>query len=217
MSEVEAPDGPPAWLERARSDPRFAAAAIALVALAAAAAWVRSAGGGAPPAPSPSASSTAAPAPATTAVARVLVHVAGAVTRAGVVELAAGARVHDAIAAAGGAAPDADLARLNLAAPLADGQRIAVPRVGEVLAAAPGDTAAAQPGIAGGADAPGPLNLNTATAAQLEELPGIGPALAAAIVAERERRGGFARVEDLRAVRGIGEQRFADLRGLVTV
>lgn len=218
MSEVEVPDGPPAWLERARSDPRFAAAAIVLVVVAAAAAWVRSAAGGPSPAPPvPPASTTAAPAPATTAVARVLVHVVGAVARAGVVELVAGARVHDAIAAAGGAAADADLARLNLAAPLADGQRIAVPRVGEALTAAPGDAAAPLPGAPGGAEATGPLNLNTATATQLEELPGIGPTLAAAILAERERRGGFARVEDLRAVRGIGEQRFADLRGLVTV
>lgn len=145
----------------------------------------------------------------------VVVHVAGAVTHPGVVELAAGARVVDAIEAAGGALATADLDRLNLAAKLTDGQRVLVQNVGDPPEApgAPGDPSVAP----GTAEAGGLLNLNTATAEQLEELPGIGPALAEAIIAERERRGGFRNVLELRDVRGIGEKRFADLVELVTV
>ncbi|MFM8303018.1 MAG: helix-hairpin-helix domain-containing protein [Actinomycetota bacterium] len=139
----------------------------------------------------------------------VVVHVAGAVVKPGVLRMPAGARVIDAIEGAGGAAPDADLDRLNLAAKLVDGQRILVVKVGAVGA----DPTAATPG--GG---PGALiDLNAATSAQLEEIPGIGPALAAAIIGERERRGGFRSVNELREVRGIGEARFADLRNRVTV
>jgi competence protein ComEA len=101
---------------------------------------------------------------------------------------------------------------LNLAAKLVDGQRILVTRVGQ--AAPVGD-----PAGAGAAD-PGSgalIDLNNATSAQLETLPGIGPSLAGAIIAERDRRGGFRSVNELREVRGIGEKRFADLRDLVMV
>ncbi len=144
-----------------------------------------------------------------------LVHVAGAVAAPGLVEVPAGARIADAVAAAGGGLPDADLDRLNLAAKLADGQRIPVSRVGEPLLAGPtGDGTNA--GTADGEPA-GPIDLNTATQAELETLPGIGPTFAAAIIRERERRGGFTNVEQLRDVRGIGDKRFADLRPLVTV
>jgi competence protein ComEA len=144
-----------------------------------------------------------------------LVHVAGAVARPGLVEVAAGDRVADAIAAAGGGLPDSDLDRLNLAAPVADGQRIPVARVGEPVG---GADPAAPGGDAGGSGAPaGPIDLNTATAEQLDTLPGIGPTLAAAILRERERRGGFTDVGQLRDVRGIGEARYADIRELVTV
>jgi competence protein ComEA len=148
---------------------------------------------------------------------RVIVHVAGAVATPGVVELEGAARVIDAIEAAGGAVPDADLDRLNLAAKLVDGQRVLVQRVGEPAApSAPGSTGtgdpSADPSVGGGL-----LDLNTATTLQLEELPGIGPALAAAILEERDRRGGFRSINELRDVRGIGEQRFADLRDRVTV
>lgn len=213
MSEVEVPAGPLPWLERLRADPRVAAGAVAVVLVAAGVAWFRASNAGAPPA----ASVTTLPevTSSTTAPARVLVHVVGAVARAGVVELVDGARVHDAIDAAGGATGDADLAQLNLAAPVADGQRVAVPRFGEVLAPAAAGGAAG--GGTGGVDASGLVNLNTATGAQLEELPGIGPTLAEAIIAERERSGGFEKVEDLQKVRGIGEKRFAELRELVTV
>lgn len=212
MSEVEVPARPLPWFERLRADPRVAAGAVVVVLVAAAVAWFRASDAGAPPAGSvttpPEVTSS------TTAPARVLVHVVGAVARAGVVELVDGARVHDAIDAAGGATGDADLAQLNLAAPVADGQRVAVPRVGEVLPVGAGATPG---GGTPGVDASGLVNLNTATAAQLEELPGIGPMLAEAIIAERERGGGFRQVEDLQKVRGIGEKRFAELRELVTV
>jgi competence protein ComEA len=143
------------------------------------------------------------------------VHVAGAVNRPGVVRIRAGARVVDAIDAAGGGLPDADLDRLNLAAKLVDGQRVAVARVG---APAPVESGAIPGAVdpAAGVD-PGPVNVNTATQAQLEELPGIGPALAGAIIAEREKRGGFRDVAELQDVRGIGDARFADIKDLVSV
>ena len=145
-------------------------------------------------------------------------HVAGAVTRPGVVELPAGSRVIDAVEAVGGALADADLDRLNLAAKVADGQRVYVPKVGQPDPGAAGDadaTAGADPraGTPGGEK----LNLDAATAAQLEELPGIGPTYAQAIIAERQRRGGFTSVNELRSVRGIGDKRFSELAPLVTV
>ena len=136
---------------------------------------------------------------------------AGAVVRPGVYRLPPGGRVADAIEAAGGPAPGAELHRLNLAAPLVDGSQVYVPLAGEAPPAG-----AAAPG-AGAEAPPGPLDLNTATAAQLEELPGIGPATAAAIVDAREERGGFASVDDLLDVRGIGPAKLEALRDLVTV
>lgn len=213
-----------------RGDPRAGAVALLAVALAAGAFWFRTgvegsagaggaAGGGGPATTAPVAST--ATTTTSTAPATVVIHVAGAVARPGVVSLPAGARVVDAIDAAGGAVPEADLDRLNLAALLADGQRVLVARVGDPPT--PGDQPAgvsggvtpADPGAAPGA--PVLVNLNTATQAQLETLPGIGPTLAQSIIAERDRRGGFTSVEQLRQVRGIGDKRFADLRDLVTV
>ena len=151
---------------------------------------------------------------------RVVVHVAGAVARPGVVELASGSRVIDALEAAGGGLPEADLDRLNLAAKIVDGQRVLVQRIGDPPAAADGSGSASPSGAGSatpGAATTGPLNLNTATLEQLDGLPGIGPVLAAAILAERVRRGAFKSVNELRDVHGIGEQRFADLRELVAV
>ncbi len=141
-------------------------------------------------------------------------HVAGDVARPGVVRLTAGARVVDAIAAAGGGLPDADLDRLNLAAKVADGQRVAVAKIGEP---APIETGAVAGGVAGDGAPSGPINLNAATATQLEDLPGIGPSLAAAIITERDKRGGFKAVAELQDVRGIGELRYADIKDLVSV
>jgi len=154
----------------------------------------------------PSSSSSAVP-----ATTEVVVHAAGAVVHPGVYELPAGARVTDLIDAAGGATPDADLDQLNLAAPVTDGERVYVPRVGETV------VPVASGGTEGAAAAAGPLDLNLATLDQLDELPGIGPATARAILDERERRGGFRAVDDLLDVRGIGPAKLEAIRDLVTV
>jgi competence protein ComEA len=140
----------------------------------------------------------------------VSVHVAGAVERAGVYELGAGSRVQDAIAAAGGATPEADANALNLAAELVDGTRVYVPVAGETVQV---DSAGAP---ATAASASGPVDLNRATAAELDVLPGVGPATAAAIVAEREQNGPFLSVDELARVRGIGPAKLDALAGLVT-
>jgi competence protein ComEA len=148
----------------------------------------------------------------------IAVHVAGAVNHPGVVELHAGARVIDAVEAVGGALADGDLDRLNLAAKVSDGQRVYVAKVGQADPGAPADGSGGGTGEpSGSGTASGKVNLNTATQAQLEELPGIGPTYAQAIIAERQRRGGFTSVNDLRSVRGIGDKRFAELAPLVTV
>lgn len=147
----------------------------------------------------------------------VFVHVAGAVVGPGVYELAGAARVQDAIEAAGGPTGDADLDGLNLAAPLADGQRVYVPVGGEIDPASipAGGGSAAGSEVAG--DAAGPIDLNTATVEQLEGLPGVGPATAAAIVDDRERHGPFASVAELERVAGIGPAKLAAVVELVTV
>ena len=144
----------------------------------------------------------------------VVVHVAGAVGLPGVQRLPAGARVIDAVDAAGGLRPDADAARVNLAAELVDGSQVYVPVVGEAPPAAPAGGATAG-GAAGVGD--GLVDLNTADAAALDSLPGVGPATAAAIIDHRERHGPFASVDDLHDVRGIGEAKLAQLRDLVRV
>lgn len=202
-----------------RTDARFGVIALVVIAVVAGVVWYRVgvAGGGSDRSPRPSTSATRPASPLSTTStsqpgAEVVVHVAGAVMHPGVVELPLGSRVIDAVEAAGGGVVDADLDRLNLAAKVADGERVLVPRIGELTVSAP-DGSLGEPDATAGAL----VNLNTATTAQLEELPGIGPVLAGAIVDEREQRGGFRSVNELRDVRGIGEQRFADLRELVTV
>ena len=146
-----------------------------------------------------------------TSLARVVAHAAGAVVHPGVYELRAGARVTDLIDAAGGPTPDADVDRLNLAAPVTDGERVYVPRIGEAMPTVAGTGGAAAGEVAG------PLDLNTATLEQLDELPGIGPATAKAILDEREKRGGFRSVDDLLDVRGIGPAKLDAIRDLVRV
>lgn len=134
---------------------------------------------------------TLAPTTATVSPGIVVVHVSGAVRTPGVYTLASSARVVDAIDAAGGATAQADLHLLNLAAVLEDGQQIRVPLPGEEP---PPSTA----------ERSGPLDLNRADALQLQELSGVGPATAAAIVAHREEHGPFRAVDDLLDVPGIG-------------
>lgn len=135
----------------------------------------------------------------------VVVDVGGAVVRPGLVRLAYGARVADAIAAAGGATPGADLASVNRAALLRDGVRVYVPRVGET-----------PPAGSLGSDAETKIDLNQATAVQLESLPGIGPATAGRIVRSREQRP-FTKVDELQT-RGLVTARvLADIRDLVTL
>lgn len=140
-----------------------------------------------------------------------VVHVAGAVQAPGVYRLNAGSRVIDAVRAAGGMATDSNSDAINLAAVLTDGERVYVPRVGEAVqvVVSGGSTARSTP--------TGPVNLNNATADDLDTLPGVGPATAAAILAYRDQHGPFASVDDLADVRGIGPAKLDALRGLVTV
>jgi len=135
----------------------------------------------------------------------IVVDVVGAIAHPGVVRLPAGARVLDALLAAGGMTGDADLFALNKAAPLRDGMRIYVPRPGE----------AAPAGALGGVTET-KVNLNSATANELDALPGVGPATAAAIVRARGTKP-FATVEELQTRGLVSPRTFADLRDLVTV
>jgi len=139
----------------------------------------------------------------------VVLHVHGAVGEPGIVELPLGSRVVDAIAAARGPTDDADLGAVNLARVVADGEQLYVPRVGE----------APPPSVGGatGPDAEGRVNINTADAAALETLAGVGPALAARIIAWREQNGPFRSVDELTAVSGIGPKTLDGMRDQVTV
>lgn len=221
------------WRER-WEDPKVRVAALLVVALVAGFVWYRLGSGGRTPAsaaPRPSVTTTVVEAlgtgsadgggattSTTGAGGPLVVHVAGAVAHPGVVRVESGDRVIDAVDAAGGGLPNADLDRLNLAAKVVDGQRIAVAIVGAPATpeTGPGSGEAASPGDPSGGPPP-LININTATATELEELPGIGPTLAEAIVAERERRNGFRNVGELQDVRGIGEARYADIKDLVSV
>ncbi|WP_255596157.1 ComEA family DNA-binding protein [Cellulomonas sp. C5510] len=202
---------------RWRVTPRVAAAAVLALALVGGAVALRAAS--APSAPAvalPEPSATAPPPPTSVpSVAVVRVHVVGRVAVPGVVELPSGSRVADAVAAAGGALPDADLAVVNLAAVVADGTQVRVPAPGEPVPAADqaGTGVDAPSGGAPGGQGPGgQVDLNTASATELEALPGIGPVLAERIVAWRTEHGTFADVEALEDVPGIGPALLAGLR-----
>ena len=134
----------------------------------------------------------------------VVVDVVGAVRQPGLYRFRDGARIADAVARAGGATRRADLALVNLAAPLADGQQIVVPRRGAATAAGGAASAAA-----------GPVHLNTATLEQLDALPGVGPVTAQKILDYRQKHGAFASVDELDAIAGIGPARLDTLRDLV--
>lgn len=139
---------------------------------------------------------------------RVVVHVAGAVKRPGVYRMNAPGRLMDAVERAGGLTDDADLTQVNLAARLTDGRQIIVPRLGG------GGVATENPDAAAGALASGAkLNVNSATAEQLDGLDGVGPATAEAIIAMRTKLGGFTSLDQLDEVDGIGEKRLSALRG----
>lgn len=156
---------------------------------------------------------TAEPAPTSTA-GPLRVYVSGAVQEPDVYTLPPGAIVRDLLAAAGGPTGDADLAHVNLAQPVLDGGHIHVPVVGEEPTPAP---AAAEP-ASGGAAGPslaGPLDINRATAAELELLPGIGPALAERIVEYREAYGPFASPDQIQNVSGIGPAKYEAMKDLI--
>ena len=206
----------------ARCDPgargvRAIAVVVLLVALGAAViAWrARPQPEGVPPAPfalsSPTGTSPAHP--SDPAPAEVVVAVAGRVRRPGMVRLPPGARVADALDAAGGALPGVDIALLNLARKVTDGELILVG------VSAPPGVPGAPPGAPAASAVPGggPVNLNTATLADLDGLPGVGPVLAQRILDHRDKRGGFRSVSDLREVEGIGDSRYEQLKDLVTL
>jgi competence protein ComEA len=151
-----------------------------------------------------------------------VVSVSGRVARPGLVRLAPGSRVGDAVDAAGGATPDADLTGLNLAARVTDGEQVVVGVPTPVTPPAGAAAGGAAPGSGGGSGgaggaAGGRVDLNTATLEQLDQLPGVGPVTAQRILEWRTQNGRFAAVEQLQEVSGIGDARFATLRDLVSV
>ncbi len=173
---------------RWRLDGRVAASLSIVLALVVALVWLALRPAGAPPSVAVVAHVSSPP---------LVIDVAGAVVSPAVVDLPAGSRVRDAVAAAGGLAPDADPSSVNLARRLADGEQVYIPVEGE--------------------GASGTVNLNRADAGELEELPGIGPVLAGRIVADRARNGPFASVDDLARVPGIGASVLGGLAGIATV
>jgi competence protein ComEA len=155
-------------------------------------------------------SPTAAP---TATVAPIRVHISGAVRNPGVFELPGGSRVQEAVEAAGGVTEEADLDRINLAAWVNDGQRVHVPTKGETDPPAANLDAGTSTGLAG----TGKININTATAEQLDTLPGIGPAYAERIIRYRQEQGPFESIEQIMEVRGIGQVCFEDVKDMICV
>ncbi len=146
------------------------------------------------------------PSPIPTA-AQVAVYVTGAVLSPGVYHLPEGSRIEEALQAAGGATVEADLNRVNLARRVHDEEHIYVPKVGEESPPVP----------SGSSSEGGPININTASTAELETLPGIGPTLAQRIVDYREAHGRFAAIKDVMNVQGVGEGLFNEIRDSITV
>ncbi|MFI9046470.1 helix-hairpin-helix domain-containing protein [Streptomyces sp. NPDC053427] len=185
----------------------------------------RDAGSGPPPlspslAPSLSPPGSAVSGPPGGAARELVIDVAGKVRHPGIHRLPPGSRVTDALRAAGGALRGTSMRGLNRARLLTDGEQIVV---GEASAGGPADAASGAAGAGGAGSGPsggeggpgGPVSLSTATEQQLDTLPGVGPVLARHIIEFRTRYGGFASVDQLRQVTGIGDRRFADLRPLV--
>lgn len=140
---------------------------------------------------------------------QLVIYVVGAVQKPGIYRLDAGSRLADAVESAGGFSADADQEAVNLAMPLKDGLRYKLPRQGESLEASEA-AAALEP-------ADGKININTADATALQQLPGIGPSRAAAIIDYRTRKGPFAKIEDIKKVSGIGESIFSQLSERIVV
>lgn len=191
----------PAWLtvERRR------AIAFGLVGVLALVAAARHLAGTRAPSADTARAAAALAQPAAAPANRLFVDVVGAVRRPGLYRLPDGSRVADAVSRAGGATRRADLSLVNLAAPLADGLQVVVPR-----------RQSGSAGAAGGSTTPaGPVHLNTATLEQLDELPGVGPVTAQKILDYRQKNGAFTSVDDLDAIPGIGPARLDTLRDLV--
>ncbi|MEU7803831.1 ComEA family DNA-binding protein [Micromonospora arborensis] len=190
-----------------------ALAVVAAVVVLAAAGWAwRARPHAEPVAPLGSAAAAATPAGDVSASSsgELVVAVAGKVRKPGLVRLPAGSRLADAVQAAGGPLPGVDVALLNPARKVTDGELI-------VVGITPPPPVAGGPPGGAAAPAAGPLNLNTATLAQLDALPGVGPVLAQRILDHRDQHGGFKAVGDLRQVDGIGDARYEQLKDLVTV
>ncbi len=181
-------------------------------------------GPGAIPSVEPSVSGAGSTAAPVEASADVIVHVAGEVHQPGVVTVPAGSRVRDAVDAAGGLTSEADTSRINLARPVTDGERIWLPHPGQEVPplsepATPAPGGPLGQGVDPAAEPPArePININTADQAVLEELPGVGPVTAGAIVQWRTDHGGFSTPDELLEVSGIGEATLEKLRPHVTL
>lgn len=170
--------------------------------------------------PEPAALTIITPTPRPTAtIASIIVDVRGAVAKPGVYTLAAGSRVQDALTQAGDALANAETRNLNLARKLNDGEQIYVPTVGEASATPPPATSGkgAPPAPAATKTPLGKININTASAAELDMLPGVGPSIAQRIVDYRTQNGAFKKADDLKKVRGIGDALFDQIKDLITV
>ena len=209
------------WAERSSTVPEVApgpSRSVQVVGGTAAAASVPTAGTASPRTSADTAAGSAGP----TASAEIVVHVVGQVLRPGLVRLRAGARVADAIKQAGGARGGADLGALNLARPVTDGEQIRVPRPGEAVTTSGTGTGSGggggpATGSGAGSSSGAPVGLNTADAAALDSLPGVGPVLAQRIIDWRSEHGRFTSVDELGEVSGIGDKLLERLRPLVTL
>lgn len=223
---------PPSWRERLeevagrRREVWLVAALILVVVLGAIAVRSRAAEPSiAPPATAPPVDATVSAFPGSTNVSpppsvgpapgTILVHVAGAVRRPGLYEMPAGSRIADAIDVARGPQPAADLNALNLAEPLADGQKVEVPKRGQAVSVP--TTPGAIPGVTPGSPVGATVNLNSADQIALETIPGIGPVTATAIIAYRTEVGQFESIEQLLEVTGIGPATLESMRPYITI
>lgn len=220
QAETRLRSGPNGPRLRLAPSPRVVAAAlVAIVIVAVMAGWAQ---GKTPTtraslaAPSSSSAARAAPGSTPAASGTVMVDVVGKVNKPGVVSLDASARVQDAIKAAGGALAGTDLSGLNLARRVSDGEQLRV-GIEEAAGVGAGKSEEAGVGPAGKTGADGKISINEASEQQLEQLPGVGEALAQRIVAYRKEQGKFQSIEDLKNVSGIGEKKYAALADMIKV